>query len=392
MVLLKPEVLIQCIRGVLHKRQVIKIKGRERRGINQEALSSVYEEEAPMVLSSFYHSGNRHYVCCVEMGGNVFVIGKKTDKGEEGEGVGIGPLLPLREIERKVELGEKKEGQISIEDLCYVIGLPRSTGKNLINWKTSKPKDEDRDQNVKNVKRHLKTVKCLEEAFSAFFPMPWPKQAESECVEYRAMVWENKIENLSALRFSIDCLTDAMLLGVPTTKQSLSRLEWGQLIVCYDFLSLLYFYSDKSDEIPEDDIQKYERLTELLLESLKDFDAAPWTEYLRFWVQSRFYGVLWNQTPPEERCSQTTRERFEKIGYLEAAVKHLEKCEKDKDSAHNALAYVSRMNMKEHFPDLIERLKIAYNGKLPDLDNDKEFDGDFDHVRAWLKDQKLRRK
>ena len=127
-------------------------------------------------------------------------------------------------------------------------------------------------------------------------------------------------------------------------------------------------------------------LDNALFSALDVHKSEAWARILRFRVRNNSLYRLWmGVTSQQDRTSDVMRKHIEKIGFFDSVPGYLDICKRDKDAVRNAIAVASRLNMTHLFEDLRLRLKVAHDGKEPDLYEGpfNANDEDFTAYRHW---------
>ena len=207
---------------------------------------------------------------------------------------------------------------------------------------------------------------------------PWSDLADSELAQYRIMAWNKDWGGLQKLQCSSAYMTDIVRKDPAP--------DWDPLILCYYHATLICLYGPRRKTLKRAEIDSYKAVASLLVARL-ELRSDEWADFLRFAATLQIHGVQWNNTPDDQRSGQAMQNEIKRLNYFEEIEAFLDKCPLAKPYVDNLGAVTSRMNRREKFGELSRRFVIAYEGKHPDLE-DERFDRDFDNYRQWTKTEK----
>lgn len=231
-------------------------------------------------------------------------------------------------------------------------------------------------------KPHWENEHALADAVHSIFRLPWSKDAEIECGEYRRLERESLYSTLRRHKFSVRHLIGSVRSNaqdVPPT-----QTDWDIVVVAYSYLKSSLSEKSASRNMPLHEIHDYYSLCNRLLQLLRLIEAPhPWVKFLSLKIKTNECVVKWNRAPPAKRLK--LRREFEETGLFDMTKTrdYLASCPRDFDYIYNLLAFASVMGITQYFDQLDIFLTEANGGRI-DYTNRQEFDGDFDNFRAWL--------
>lgn len=242
---------------------------------------------------------------------------------------------------------------------------------------------------------HCRVKPQLEQDIAAtafrMFEYPWSLQAEDLCREIRTAILERDSESpgrdpvRDRWGFLIGADIIPKLKAEPDTAIS-DRTEeaWGLLISAYCYIVAVCFVEPRPLECRQQEDDDFDLLSHRLFDWLRPHSEHLWAFFVEFQVISNLIGLSWNQTPAEERGSESMWNVIVSRGYFGMLSRYMTLCPRDADAVANALAYASKCGATEHFPGLRDLLVTAYGGREPAYTEENGFDDDFDGYRNWL--------
>lgn len=216
--------------------------------------------------------------------------------------------------------------------------------------------------------------------------LPWSEDAHAQ-VRYmtnliRSSRWNDLYQHLAfSSKTSVEKTLELDLTS-PVSSQ-----DWGHALVAYHFqlgmeLSTLGKHAESRSN--------WEDVVNTILKLLEGREEN-WAKILRFKVAGNRVVIAWKRATGNDRASVAMKQLIDDVGYREKLIAFNDLVPKDPVAPFNALAIASRFGEREHYQDLLARLKRANPEFDPDPDpgpvagHDPDFDEDFDDFRDWYK-------
>lgn len=213
--------------------------------------------------------------------------------------------------------------------------------------------------------------------------LPWNSDAHEQAQIVLKLIEEKRFDDLhNSYAFSAKVSID--LVSRLVEKDSLSDLDWGQLLFCYVFLLGMQL-SASSNHSHYHDSNDWTKITEALISRLESINEA-WAQIFRYKVTGNVIVCRWKRTfPRRDRGSAKMMKSVDDSNYFKELITYNDLVPREPVAPFNALAIASRFKRRKLYKDLWERLQKS-DRKYSNLDSvqDDDFDDDFEDFFQWV--------